>query len=86
MYLILIGGISACFASAVIHPIDLAKVRLQLWEGSTKKPSFLTIIYSIGRGEGIKALYAGLSAALMRQGCSFPQYRENFIFYINLYI
>ena len=26
------GGISAMFASTVIHPIDLAKVRLQLMD------------------------------------------------------
>lgn len=32
----LCGGLSACFATGIIHPIDLAKVRLQLF--STLNP------------------------------------------------
>ena len=63
------GGLAACFASFVIHPIDLAKVRLQLMDSSVKpKPSFLKIILTIQQTDGIKAVYAGLSAALSRQG------------------
>ena len=62
------GGLAAMVASAVIHPIDLAKVRLQLWEPGRKKPGFLSIIMSIQEKEGIKAVYAGLSASLARQG------------------
>lgn len=59
------------FASACIHPIDLAKVRLQLFatlnpEG-TKKPNFVAMITKMVKEEGVSSVYAGLSASLMRQ-------------------
>lgn len=54
------------FASTCIHPIDLAKVRIQLMEGANK-PSFPLLLTRIAKDEGISACYAGLSAALMRQ-------------------
>eukprot|EP01006_Ploeotia_vitrea_P016223 TRINITY_DN46782_c0_g1_i1.p1 TRINITY_DN46782_c0_g1~~TRINITY_DN46782_c0_g1_i1.p1 ORF type:complete len:302 (+),score=-4.15 TRINITY_DN46782_c0_g1_i1:87-992(+) len=65
------GGTAACFASTCIHPIDLAKVRLQLFttmnpEG-TKIPSPVSMLRDMIRNEGITSVYAGLSAALMRQ-------------------
>ena len=62
------GGLAAMIASTVIHPIDLAKVRLQLWEPGKKKPGFLSIIMTIQKNDGLKAVYAGLSASLARQG------------------
>lgn len=61
------GGIAACFASCVIHPIDLAKVRLQLWGTTSKPPSFPVMLMQMQRTEGIRSWYSGLSAALMRQ-------------------
>jgi len=62
------GGTAAMFASSCIHPIDLAKVRLQLMDASKgAKPGFVTIISTMVREEGVVACYAGLSAALMRQ-------------------
>lgn len=65
------GGTSAMLASTCTHPIDLAKVRLQLYATthvkSVKSPGFMAIILELVKKEGISALYAGLSAALMRQ-------------------
>eukprot|EP00903_Cladosiphon_okamuranus_P005394 g5382.t1 len=64
------GGLAACFASTCIHPIDLAKVRIQLlgsMSPDTKKPSFPTLLSQMVKTEGISSIYAGLSAALMRQ-------------------
>lgn len=65
------GGAAACLASACVHPIDLAKVRLQLYattgRSTTVKPNFITILTSMIKEEGFKSIYAGLSAALMRQ-------------------
>jgi len=61
------GGISACIASTCIHPIDLAKVRLQLWRDN-KKPSFVSILSTMAKNEGFFSLYAGLSASILRQG------------------
>jgi solute carrier family 25 (mitochondrial oxoglutarate transporter), member 11 len=65
------GGTAAMLASACIHPIDLAKVRLQLFatlnpEG-TKKPNFVSMIMTMVKNDGISSVYAGLSASLMRQ-------------------
>lgn len=64
------GGMAACFASTCIHPIDLAKVRLQLYatlNPGAPKPGAVSVIVNLVKKEGISAAYAGLSASLMRQ-------------------
>lgn len=64
------GGISGCLASSVIHPIDLSKVRLQLFATQNpgiSKPNFITIISQMIQKEGFRSIYAGLSASLSRQ-------------------
>jgi solute carrier family 25 (mitochondrial oxoglutarate transporter), member 11 len=50
------GGMAACFASSCIHPIDLAKVRIQLM--STLRPDapkigFPNLITTMVRQEGL---------------------------------
>ena len=50
-----VGGISGMLASSVVHPIDLSKVRLQLFatmNPDLPKPSFATIIGTMIRKEG----------------------------------
>lgn len=65
------GGMAACFASLCIHPIDLAKVRLQLFAtmnpAGTKIPNPVSLLASMVKNEGISSVYAGISASLMRQ-------------------
>ncbi|CAM9648466.1 unnamed protein product [Chrysoparadoxa australica] len=64
------GGMAACFASSCIHPIDLAKVRIQLMttlQPDAPKTSFPKLLVSMVRKDGVTSVYAGLSAALMRQ-------------------
>ncbi|KAJ1448024.1 oxoglutarate/malate translocator [Pelagophyceae sp. CCMP2097] len=65
-----VGGVSACIASAVIHPIDLAKVRLQLFAtanpGQTP-PSFVGLLSGMVKAGGVSSIYAGLDASMMRQ-------------------
>ncbi|CAK9041419.1 Putative mitochondrial 2-oxoglutarate/malate carrier protein (OGCP) (Mitochondrial carrier 33) [Durusdinium trenchii] len=65
------GGAAACFASSVIHPIDLTKVRLQLAGEALRpgetKPSTLGVIRSAVATDGVRGLYSGLTAALTRQ-------------------
>jgi solute carrier family 25 oxoglutarate transporter 11 len=66
----IVGGLSACLASCIVHPVDLAKVRLQLFKTQhpgKPLPSFPTIIGTMVKTEGITSIYAGLSAALGRQ-------------------
>ena len=64
------GGICGCLASSVIHPIDLSKVRLQLYATQNPgkpKPSFANILSQMIKNEGIGSIYSGISASLSRQ-------------------
>lgn len=57
-------------ASAAIHPVDVAKVRLQLYatqNPGTPKPSFGIMLRDMVRSSGIRSIYVGLDASLMRQ-------------------
>lgn len=51
-----VGGSSAMLASCCVHPIDLSKVRLQLFSTlnpGAPKPGFSTIIVTMIRTEGL---------------------------------
>ena len=64
------GGSAAILASCVIHPIDLAKVRMQIYgqlNPGKKVPSFPTIISRMVGKEGVGSIYKGLDAAIGRQ-------------------
>mgnify|MGYP005990796565 CR=1 FL=1 len=57
-------------ASACIHPIDLSKVRLQLFRTVNPNkplPSAPSMLRDMIAKDGITSIYAGLSASLMRQ-------------------
>lgn len=65
-----VGGCSAMFASTIVHPIDLTKVRLQLFSTlhpGELRPSPFGILSTMIQNEGVRSIYAGLSASLMRQ-------------------
>jgi solute carrier family 25 (mitochondrial oxoglutarate transporter), member 11 len=62
------GGFAGAFATCVIQPIDMVKVRIQIAgeaAGASKNP-FL-IFGSIVKNDGVSALYKGLDAAILRQ-------------------
>mmetsp|Transcript_6269 Transcript_6269/g.9108 ORF Transcript_6269/g.9108 Transcript_6269/m.9108 type:complete len:308 (-) Transcript_6269:173-1096(-) len=64
------GGSAATFASCVIHPIDLAKVRMQLYgqlNPGKKIPSFVEIISNMVKSDGVTSIYKGVDAAIGRQ-------------------
>lgn len=64
------GGAAATFASCVIHPLDLAKVRMQLYgqlNPGKPIPSFPSVLASIVKNDGIMAVYKGVDAAIGRQ-------------------
>ena len=64
------GGISGCIASTFIHPIDLSKVRLQLFATQNpgmKKPPFYTILADMIKKDGVASIYSGITAAYGRQ-------------------
>ncbi|KAG9292028.1 hypothetical protein G9A89_017927 [Geosiphon pyriformis] len=61
-----LGGAAAMCAALITHPFDLVKVRLQTSKGATKASSLQTAL-TIIQTEGIRGLYQGLSASLLRQ-------------------
>lgn len=63
------GGIVACLAT---HPLDLAKVRLQA--AHMPKPTIFQMAENILKQEGIRGLYSGLSASILRQ-CTYTTAR-----------
>jgi solute carrier family 25 oxoglutarate transporter 11 len=64
----LIGGLAAISASTITHPVDLIKVRMLL-HGEQQKNALpkLSLITSLVKSEGVSGLYAGVSAAWVRQ-------------------
>eukprot|EP00808_Paulinella_micropora_P028589 g18627.t1 len=70
----LCGGACAVTASIIVHPVDLIKVHLQLAErgavtaeGAVVKFSAFSMAKNVVANEGVAGLYAGLSAAILRQ-------------------
>mmetsp|Transcript_22182 Transcript_22182/g.53747 ORF Transcript_22182/g.53747 Transcript_22182/m.53747 type:complete len:315 (+) Transcript_22182:158-1102(+) len=64
------GGSAATFASCVIHPMDLAKVRMQLFgqlNPGKPVPGFSNILTSMIKHDGITSVYKGVDAAIGRQ-------------------
>jgi len=64
------GGSAATFASCVIHPIDLAKVRMQLYgqlNPGKPIPSFPSLLSGMIKREGPLSVYRGIDAAVGRQ-------------------
>lgn len=65
-----LGGVAASMAACCTHPLDLTKVRMQTLAKELhgpKPPSTLFILRASIRDAGIRSLYTGLSASLMRQ-------------------
>lgn len=65
----LFGGLSGSTATSVIQPLDCCKVRLQLAGEGVKgaSGSLPGTFMSIVKNEGVAGLYAGYSAAILRQ-------------------
>eukprot|EP01082_Thalassiosira_pseudonana_P006572 g6099.t1.1.5e174189 g6099 g6099.t1 contig20:795657-796436(-) len=64
------GGSAATFASIVIHPMDLAKVRMQLYgqlNPGKPVPGFTTLLTNMVKNDGIASVYKGVDAAIGRQ-------------------
>ncbi|EEA07358.1 carrier protein, putative [Cryptosporidium muris RN66] len=63
----IVGGLAGCCATTCIQPIDMVKVRIQLAgeHNGSKNPFIIT--KDIIRNNGIRGLYKGLDAGLVRQ-------------------
>ncbi|KAI0367511.1 dicarboxylic acid transporter [Pilatotrama ljubarskyi] len=64
-----ITGVGATMAACCTHPLDLTKVRMQTIHSTSGvvRPSTLSIIRMTVRETGLKSLYTGLSASVLRQ-------------------
>ncbi|KAH8086608.1 mitochondrial carrier [Cristinia sonorae] len=63
-----LGGVGASAAAVCTHPLDLTKVRMQtLAPSSAKPPSMFSVIRHSVSHSGIRSLYTGLSASILRQ-------------------
>lgn len=60
-----LGGTSSMAAAACTHPLDLAKVRMQM--SNDHATGFVRTIGRVYKNEGFRSLYAGLTASLLRQ-------------------
>lgn len=64
------GGSAATCASIIIHPMDLAKVRMQLYGAlnpGKPVPGFVSILSSLVKNDGVGSIYKGVDAAIGRQ-------------------
>lgn len=62
-----LGGVAASMAACFTHPLDLAKVRMQSLGPTVPSPSMLKILRNSISNSGLRSVYTGLSASLMRQ-------------------
>jgi solute carrier family 25 uncoupling protein 8/9 len=64
-----IGAGAACIAEVCTLPVDTAKVRLQIdtSKAGVRRPSLFGTMKTIGKEEGVSALYRGMAPALQRQ-------------------
>lgn len=60
------GGLASAGAACCTHPLDLLKVHLQT-AGAGSNVGIVKQTVGIVKGQGILALYSGLSASLVRQ-------------------
>ncbi|KAJ3822066.1 dicarboxylic acid transporter [Lentinula raphanica] len=64
-----LGGVAASMAASCTHPLDLTKVRMQTIkaEPGTKPPSMFFVLRKSVVQQGLRGIYTGLSASLLRQ-------------------
>ncbi|XP_013931148.1 PREDICTED: mitochondrial 2-oxoglutarate/malate carrier protein, partial [Thamnophis sirtalis] len=66
----LFGGLAGMAATVFVQPLDLVKNRMQLSGEGAKTREYKTSLHAVGsilRQEGLRGIYTGLSAGLLRQ-------------------
>lgn len=66
----LFGGLAGMGATVFVQPLDLVKNRMQLSGAGAKGREYRTSLHALGsilRQEGLRGIYTGLSAGLLRQ-------------------
>ncbi|KAJ3877514.1 mitochondrial carrier domain-containing protein [Lentinula edodes] len=64
-----LGGVAASMAASCTHPLDLTKVRMQTIKAAagTKPPSMFFVLRKSIVSQGLRSIYTGLTASLLRQ-------------------
>ncbi|KAF8530999.1 mitochondrial carrier [Gautieria morchelliformis] len=62
-----LGGVAGSMAACVTHPLDLTKLRMQTLSSNNAGPSTLKVLRDTVAFTGVKSLYTGLSASVLRQ-------------------
>ncbi|GJJ13925.1 hypothetical protein Clacol_008182 [Clathrus columnatus] len=63
-----LGGVAGSMAACFTHPLDLTKLRMQTIKTlDGRKPSMFRVIRETIVSSGVRSLYVGLSASLLRQ-------------------
>ena len=83
----LAGGVGGVCLWTICFPLDMVKSRIQVYN---IKESTITVLISVARKEGIKALYQGLTPALVRTfpatGALFLTYEHSKDFLVNIWM
>ena len=74
------GIIAGCSSTTVLYPLDLVKVRFQA-ATSARLPGVVQTMLGVGRDEGYRALFSGLTPALLGSAMSWGGF---FYFYEHL--
>ncbi|KIK70398.1 hypothetical protein GYMLUDRAFT_32402 [Collybiopsis luxurians FD-317 M1] len=64
-----LGGVAASMAASCTHPLDLTKVRMQTIKAApgSKAPSTVFVLRTSIIDQGLRGVYTGLTASLLRQ-------------------
>ncbi|PCH33239.1 mitochondrial carrier [Wolfiporia cocos MD-104 SS10] len=64
-----LGGVAGSMAASCTHPLDLTKVRMQTVPSlpGANRPSTYSVIRTTVADHGVRSLYTGLTASLLRQ-------------------
>ncbi|KAF8647403.1 hypothetical protein AX16_006732 [Volvariella volvacea WC 439] len=79
----LAGALGACFSTAVVYPLDVAKTRIQAMPSDAKRKSkadlsMFSVLLKVYKSEGLSGWYRGFTATMIN---TFSQQYAYFFFY-----
>ncbi|KAF9778916.1 adenine nucleotide transporter [Thelephora terrestris] len=74
----LAGALGACFSTAVVYPLDVAKTRIQAEKSSKPQMGMFRLLLAILKDDGVWGLYRGFTATMLN---TFSMQYAYFFFY-----
>ena len=71
------GFSGGCLSTAICHPFDLVRNRQAVQDGNRNRPAYsnqISIIKSVIRNDGVKALWRGVTPSIIGAGLSWGLY------------